>query len=295
MGRMRPCLTSLVTLFFLVASPWVRAQSVEMNPGDSRALRLDVSFEPEADFDEGGAFESWQTRLKVPVFGARLREDLILGLQLNYELTTLDTSFPLLDREEMHRLELGSMLVYKSDDSPWTALLGGWVGLATDGSSVTGDDVAVRALAAGGYRFSDRFNLLFGAYYSNDFGDATLFPGLGFMWKVSENWTASLIPPRLRLTYQINDLWSVSAEAYPDGGAWSAESFEGDPALVERKAFRAGVRVERQLGESGSFHFGMGSALGRELRIENENTGRLLFESDIDDGLYFSTGLAFRF
>lgn len=32
-----------------------------------------------------------------------------------------------------------------------------------------------------------------------------------------------------------------------------------------------------------------------ELRLEEENSGRLLFESDASSGAYFSTGLSFQF
>jgi hypothetical protein len=293
MPKSKPLLLSLLSLTLLTDA--LRAQSLDMNPSDSRAIRLEASFEPEADLDGGGNLETWQTRLRVPFFGTRLGTDWFLGLQLNHEMTFLDLNPGLLADEELTRLEVGAILGWRPEGSKWTALLGTWGGVSTDWSEINGEDFVLRVLAAGGYRFSDRFTLLFGAYYSNDFGDATVFPGPGFIWKVTDAWTASLIPPRLRVSYAFNDLWSLSAEAYPDGGTWSAESVDGDQATVERKNFRTGLRLERRLGEKGAIHIGAGWALGRELRAEREDNGSLLFESDVDDGLYISTGFSYSF
>lgn len=293
MPKTAPLLLGLLPLALLTTS--LRAQSMDMNPSEARAVRLDASFEPEADLDQGGSVQTWQTRLRLPLFGTAIGTDWRLGFQLNHELTFLDLSPDLLANEEFHRLELGAVLSWRPESSNWTALLGTWGGLSTDWSDVDGEDFVLRVLATGGYRFSDRFTLLFGAYYSNDFGDATVFPSLGFIWKISDAWTASLIPPRLRLSYAFNDRWSLSAEAYPDGDSWSAESLDGDQATVERKNFRTGLRLERQLGEKGVFHIGAGWSLGRELRAEREDNSRLIFESDVEDGLYFGTGISFRF
>ena len=284
-----------LALAALLVVPALRAQSVDMNPTDGPAIRFDASYEPAADLDRGGEVETWQTRLRLPLFGTKLGSDGFLGFQLNLELTVLDLDPALLENDALHRLELGVLAGWRPETSGWTALFGVWGGLSTDWSDVDSEDFVLRILATGGYRFSDRFTLLFGAYYSNDFGDATVFPGLGFLWKISDAWSASLIPPRLRLTYAFNERWSLSAEAYPDGGSWSAESPDGNQATVERKNFRTGLRLERQLGESGAFHLGAGWALGRELRAEREDNGRLLFESDVEDGLYLSAGVSFRF
>jgi hypothetical protein len=293
MPRPNPILFTLLCLPLLTNA--LQAQSMDMSPSDVRAIRLDANFEPQADLDRGGNLQTWQARLRLPVFGARLGTDWFLGLQLNHEMTFLDLNPELLAHDELTRLEVGALFGWRPEGSNWTALLGAWGGLSTDWSDIGSDDFVFRALAAGGYRFSDRFTLLFGAYYSNDFGDATLFPSLGFIWKLDDAWTASLIPPRLRLSYALSDRWTFSVEAFPDGDSWSAETLDDSQASVERKNFHAGFRLERRIGESGACHLGAGWALGRELRAEREDNGRLLFESDVDDGLYVSTGFSFSF
>jgi hypothetical protein len=274
------------------------SQTTEMNPDMSnagRAIRLDALFEPSADLDKGGSFEFYQARLAAPLFGKRIGEEWILAARMKYEYSVLDVSEDLLSQDSLHRLEMGPMLIYKAKDSAWTGILAANIGLASDWSEINEEDVVLSVLGSVGYRFSDSFTLLLGAYYSQDFGNAKLFPGIGFLWKVSPQWTVNLTPPRLRISYTPTDAWRFVAEAYPDGGAWSVEASNGEQASLERKALRTGVRIERKITENGFAYLGGGWAMGRELRLEEENSGRLLYESDASNGAYFSAGMNFQF
>lgn len=58
---------------------------------------------------------------------------------------------------------------------------------------------------------------------------------------------------------------------------------------------RAGARIERKIANDGWAYVGGGWAFGRELRIEEEDSGRLLLESDVDGGAFFAVGLSFGF
>lgn len=278
----------------LMAASDVMAQSMELNPDVARTARLDTWFEPASDLDRGGEVEFFQSRIASPVYGQRVG-DWVLGLRAGYEFTSLDLPGDLLAESSLHRLELGPTAVYAPAGSPWRAFVLSSAGLATDFSSLDGEDVIYTAIAAVGYKFSDRFSLLAGGYYSQDFGDARLFPGIGFLWQVTDDWSVSLLPPRLRIAYTPNDSWRFALEAYPDGGGWSVESEDGQQALLERKSLRAGLRIERKIGDKSWAYLGAGWAFGREYRLEDENTGRLLFESDADDGAYLALGFNFGF
>lgn len=269
-----------------------------MNPdmgNAGRSIRVDDVFEPSTDLDQGGSFEFYQARLVAPLYGKKIGEDWVLAARMKYEYSALEMSEDYLSHDSLHRVEAGPMLLYKAKDSRWSGILAANVGLATDWSEVGEDDVVLSVLGSVGYRFSDEFTLLLGAYYSQDFGDARLFPGIGFLWKISPQWTVNLTPPRLRISYAPTDDWRFVAEAYPDGGSWSVEASNGEQASLERKTLRAGVRVERKITEKGFAYLGGGWAMGRELRLEEEDSGRLLYESDASNGAYFSAGLNFQF
>ena len=122
-----------------------------------------------------------------------------------------------------------------------------------------------------------------------------MLPGIGFIWEINSQWTASLLPPRVRIAYSPSSDWRFSLEAYPDGGFWSVETADGEQASLERKALRTGVRVERKIADNSWAYVSGGWAFGREIRIEEENGGRVPFESDVDDGAYLAVGLTFGF
>lgn len=288
--------STLLTAFGLLYSCSLHGQSAELNPEAGAPLvRMDFLWEPEAGLDRGGEVEFFQARLGVPIFGQKVGEDWIWGLRTRYEFSSLEISGDPIANSELHRLDLGPTLIYRPEDSAWRAFFSGTIGLATDFSDVNSEDVVYSVLAAGGYKFSDRFTLLFGAYYSQDFGDARLFPGVGFVWKVADKWTASLLPPRLQVAYAPNDDWRFALEGYPDGDSWSVESATGEQSSLERKALRAGVRIERRVSENGWLFAGAGWAFGRELRLEGEESGRVSYESDADDGAYLSLGISVGF
>lgn len=272
----------------------LHAQSLELNPDGARKARFDTWYEPSADIDKGGEMEFFQVRLGSPIYARRLGE-FVWGIRASYEFTSLDLSNEVLAESAFHRMDVGPTVAYVPEGSPWRAFAFGGVGLASDFTEVNSEDVVFSLLAAVGYKFSDSFTLLAGGYYSQDFGDAQIFPGVGFIWNLSERWTMSLLPPRARLSYAPNDSWRFAIEGYPDGGGWSVEAANGEQAGLERKAWRTGVRIERKIADDGWVYVGGGWAFGRELRLEEEGSGRLLLESDVDGGAFFSVGLSFGF
>lgn len=261
-----------------------------------RSLRLDYSFEPESDLDAGGTIQYQEAAFSTPLFGAKLGQDWLVAMRLRYRFAELDwQDQALLDNDPLHRLDLNLSLIYRPESSPWTAFLSAGPALAVDDSGIGDDAWLFTAIAGVGYRFSDRFALLAGAYYSQDFGESRLLPGPGFIWTPSEKWNLSLIPPRLRIAYAPSSDWRVALEAFPNGGRWSVRTLDGQDAFLDRSGARAGLRIERRvIGENGWLHLGAGWVFSRDLTLESERRG-ILFESDADSGAFISTGFSWRF
>jgi len=260
-----------------------------------RQATLDFSFEPETALDAGGDYSYWDLRLSAPVFGKKLGDDWILGVRFRHRVSELDWSGQtVFDNDLLHRVELNVSLAYRRDSSPWVGFVSAGPVLGTDGSSITSDDLFVVAIVGLGYQFSDRFTLLGGAYFSQDFGESRLLPAPGFIWMPNRKWTLSLIPPRLRIAYLPSSDWRIAAEAFPDGGSWSITTQDGESAFLDRGGVRLGLRVERRVIGNGWLWVGGGWMVGRELIVEAEG-GRRVFESDAESGAYVGTGCAWRF
>lgn len=260
-----------------------------------RQARLDYSYEAEADLDSAGAFSYWDVTLSSPIYGRRLGRNWIFGARLRYRFSELDwTEQALFDNDSLHRLDLSLTLVYKPENSPWSGFLSAGPGLSGDGSNINGDDVLYVAIAGIGYKFSERFTLLAGAYFSQDFGEPLLIPAPGFMWQISKKWNVSLIPPRLRLAYAPSEDWRIVAEAFPNGGRWSVTTLEGEEAFLDRSGARAGLRIERRVVGNAWLQLSGGMVFARDLVLETD-AGKVLFESDAEATPYLSAGFLWRF
>lgn len=261
-----------------------------------RQIRLDYSFEPESDLDAGGTIRLQEAAFSTPLFGRKIGEDWLVAMRLRYRLSELDwQNQALLDDDPLHRLDLNLSLIYRPESSPWTAFLSAGPALASDDSGPSNDAWLFTAIAGAGYRFSDRFTLLAGAYYSQDFGESRLLPGPGFIWTPTEKWSLSLIPPRLRIAYAPAADWRVALEAFPNGGRWSVRTTDGQKAFLDRGGARAGLRIERRvIGENGWLHVGAGWVFSRDLTLE-AGDGAVLFDSRADSGVFVSTGFSWRF
>ena len=260
-----------------------------------RQARLDYSYEAEADLDTAGAFSYWDVTLSSPIYGRKLGRNWIFGARLRYRFSELDwTEQALFDNDSLHRLDLSLTLVYKPENSPWSGFLSAGPGLSGDGSNVNGDDVLYVAIAGIGYKFSERFTLLAGAYFSQDFGEPLLIPAPGFMWQISKKWNVSLIPPRLRIAYAPSEDWRIVAEAFPNGGRWSVTTLEGEEAFLDRSGARAGLRIERRVVGNAWLQLSGGMVFARDLVLETD-AGNVLFESDAEATPYLSAGFLWRF
>ncbi len=293
----------LSTSLVILASPVTAAAQAQIGESDAdsfmasigRQATLDFSFEPSTDLDAGGSFSFWDARLSAPLYGAKLSEDWTLGLRMRYRVSTFDWDRQaIFDNDSLHRIDFSASLIYLPDNSPWMGFLSAGPALATDGSNIDGDDFFFVALAGVGYKFSETFTLLGGAYFSQDFGEPRLLPAPGFVWTPNDEWTLSLIPPRLRIAYAPNRDWRIAAEAFPDGGRWSITTQAGQDAFIDRGGARLGLRVERRVLDNGWMYVGGGWMVARDLQVET-TAGTPVFNSDADAGAWFGAGFAWRF
>ncbi len=293
-------------LILVVSSLGVCAGEEEKVAGDSgspnsfgeaigRQATLEFSYEPSADLDAGGDFSYWDARVSAPVFGGRITDSWFYGFRLRYRLSEFDGSgTELFSQNSLHRIDLSGSLVYRPANSPWVGFLSVGPAMATDGEEIDGDSFLWVGIAGIGYRFSEKFTLLGGGFFSQEFGEPRFLGAPGFIWTPTKALTASLIGPRFRMAYAAGDDWRVAVEAYPDGGRWNIETANGQDAYLDRNGARVGLRLERRVFGNGWLFVGGGYMVSREIEVETVG-GESLFASDADSGLFFNSGFTWRF
>ncbi len=257
--------------------------------------RLDFAWEPESDLDEGGQFSYWDILVNTPVWMNQLGDDWLFGVLMRYRFSEINwDSQAFFQNDYLHRIDLNLALLYHPEHSRWLGLLAAGPALSTSGGRIDNDDWMLVAVAGVGYRFSKNFTLLGAAYLSEDFGDLSVLPIPGFSWQISEAWSAFLLPPWLRVTWQASPQWRLAAEVNTDGSRWSVADLNGDDAYLDRRVIRAGLRLERHLVGNGWLYLSGGWMFNRELSVET-SAGRTLFESDAETSPYLGAGFVWRF
>ena len=260
-----------------------------------RQATLEFTFEPTSDLDAGGDFSYWDTRISVPIFGGKITDSWFYGIRSRYRLSEFDGSgSDFFNQNSLHRLDVNLSLLYRPKSSPWVGFISAGPALATDGENIDSDALLLVGIAGVGYRFSDSFTLLGGGFWSQEFGEPRFLAAPGFIWAPSEEWTASLIGPRLRIAYAPSSNWRIAAEAYPDGGRWNIQTADGQDAFLDRSGARLGLRVERRLFGNGWLFLGGGYMVSRDFEVESVGGDRL-YSSDADSGAFFNTGFTWRF
>jgi hypothetical protein len=260
-----------------------------------RRAMLDYSFEPESTLADNATFTYWDVRLSTPVYGRRLSPSWIFGARFRYRIAEFDWQpQEIFDNSLLHRVDLQLALIYKPETSKWISLLAAGPALVSDLTHITSDDVVFVAMAGIGYQFSPEFTLLAGAYFSQDFGSNSLFPGPGLVWEPTPKWLISFVPPRLRIAYSPNDRWKLALDGFPNGDRWSITTRDGQSAFIDREGLRLGLRLEYQVFNASWIHLGAGWMFERAIRVVDSQANEL-YSQEADSAPYLMTGFTWRF
>lgn len=212
----------------------------------------------------------------------------------SYRVNWFDTSAPLLLPDDtLHAFRLPVVGLYDLSDK-W--LLGGLVmpGYSGDGSEFDDGFSLLSGLVAG-YKHSESLKFFAGAMYSHGFDEDLVFPGVGFMWRATDDLSVSLLPPWASVSYRFGEDWIFSLFGRYDSATWNVESDAAGPARdINIREFRTGLRVERRLANLIWLNLAGGVSLARRMEIETTSSTSLQ-EDDIDPGAFIQAGLNFRY
>ena len=236
---------------------------------------------------------SWEQLTLQGGFGLRkaLNDELKLFYRMNYRLTRIDEGeFSTgADLSHLHDLIVPFSLIYDSLDSPWSffAQISGQ--LASDFSDITSDDFDYSARLGAQYKFSNTFSLNFGAARVRNFGDAMVLPALGCIWQPANDWSFTLLGPRITLSHQISDRLIIRGGGFPTGGLWNIEDDTGNAVDYGFASYNTGVGIDFKLRRGIWLTAWAGANFVNELRAEKN--GDTIFEEDLDNGLFGYLGI----
>ncbi|NQX00495.1 hypothetical protein HQ447_07525, partial [bacterium] len=237
-------------------------------------------------------------RVLVPVWAKDFGEGSVFGTGVSSGLTAMDVDGALgLQQQDLQTLQLQATFAhFPTAREGWMGLAIVSAGLATDFNEIDGDDFALSTVLVGGYQFNPRFTLAAAVAYFHSVGDDTVVPGLGVIWQPNDQWIVQLTPPIVGVGWSPDPGWTFSVSAYPGGGAWDVDQ-EGTNSQVEAiklEGWRAGLGVERRLGEHWRVNAQVGMNFGGELDL-HDSGGDTLFKRDLDPSLFGLLGVAWTF
>lgn len=284
-------------LALLLALPQIAGAQIDSEPENRDPMtampgRFGLLYGTASSESTGSDF-NWQQLTLQGGFALRKKvsDELMLFSGLNYGLTTIDQGrSPLGSKlDTLHEINLPISGVYHREGSPWT-FFGQVAGqLATDFNSVTSDDLYYSGRLGAQYDFSDSFSLNFGVARVLNFGEAQVLPAIGFIWEPRDDWSFTLIGPRITLSHRINERFIIRGGGFPMGGLWNVEDDSGDSVDYGFGSYNAGLGLDYKLRHGVWLSVWGGANFASELRAERN--GDTIFEDKLDSGLFGYIGI----
>lgn len=235
----------------------------------------------------------WEQLTLQGGFGLRkeFNDELKLFYGANYRFTRIDSgNFSSgADLSHLHDIIAPFSLIYDRSTSPWSFFTQISGQLASDFNKITSEDFDYSARIGAQYKFGDSFSLNFGAARVRNFGDAMFLPAIGCIWQPANNWSFTLLGPRITISHQVNDHLIFRGGGFPTGGLWNVEDDIGDQVDYGFASYNAGLGIDFKLRNGIWLTAWAGVTFGNELRAEQN--GDIIFEEDLNSGFSSYLGI----
>tara|TARA_B110000495_G_scaffold168512_1_gene155476 strand:+ start:34 stop:951 length:918 start_codon:yes stop_codon:yes gene_type:complete len=215
------------------------------------------------------------------------------GAGFRYELSKVDISdTSLLNESSLHSIDLPVFAALEqSEKLQWIFLFN--PSLSGDYDHISGDAMSYMTMAGGRYKVSERFQWIFGAFYSTGFNDNTFLPGIGFSWEPTENSDFLFAGPLLRYRYSFTDTLDFVLDGKYSSNDWNTynSGIERDLTIT---SYQLTASLQWNFSEKQAVYGGVGMQVAREIEIKNDN-GAMLYEKDLKSAPVFELGYRFRF
>ena len=206
-----------------------------------------------------------------------LTQDLTLIPLFSYGVTELDfdgtgAGFPIQD-EDLHSASLSAIFVQDFRNTPWFGI--GWTRaeMATDYQNIGSEDFTFDVALGVGYRVNDTLTIGAGFVVTNLNGDEEIFPGINFIWKPCEKFTAGVFGANVLVRYDVNECWYVSLDGTPGGGNWNIKDAAGDSRTIQLDSYWLGLNTHHRIAGELWLSAGVGYTFANEIEVRG-NYGR---------------------
>lgn len=221
-----------------------------------------------------------------------------MGLDLITRMTWLSTSNnSIFESERLYTFGLNGSASYSMGNDT-KLFFGASALMSTDFDTVTSHCVQIGARGGISHRFSDRFSMQLGVYYSPQLSSCPVLPIIGFRYQVDDRWYIQLDSMRLRAINKVNDSFSWGPFVGISAGSWNVKHERRDTRLSMISGI-AGLQGNIALGKWGKYTPTLtgevGCAFANNFQYRNA-TGRHKRESvNADPGLYVQLGVKLAF
>lgn len=280
----------LASTFFSIAR--IDPEPEDRSPMTAMPGRFGILFGGASE-ESGTSNFNWEQLTLQGGFGLRkaINDEFKVFYGINYRFTRINEGdfSSGADLSHLHDLIVPFSFIYDSSDSPWSFFAQVSGQLATDFSDITSDDFDYSARLGAQYKFSNTFSLNFGAARVRNFGDVMVLPALGCIWQPTNDWSFTLLGPRITLSHQINDYLIIRGGGFPTGGLWNIVDDTGNAMDYGFASYNAGFGIDFKLRPGTWLTAWAGANFANQLRAE-EN-GHTIFEEDLDNGFFAYLGI----
>ncbi len=196
-------------------------------------------------------------------------------------------------RFDLHSARVPIQAAWLSADSPWFVYALVAPGISSEFKNSNEDSLDMSVSLDVGYRFSPRFVLAVGAYYTRDYGDDLVLPSIGILWAPTDKYSLSLTSAGIIGTYKCNDDWRIKLKGIPYGGRWFIDN-NGNKQKIELSGGKVGVDIEHRIYKQAWLRLGAGANVFSNLRVEDAR-GREVLDRDLKPALYVTGALHWAF
>ncbi len=197
---------------------------------------------------------------------------------------------------DLYRLQIPVSYWYSFRER-WKFWVSADPGLFTDFKEISGDDLAVSALAVAAYEWRPQWSLSLGVYYSRDLGEDKILPVCGFIWRPNPHWNISATFPRFRVAYAPDERWNFDLSLRPGGSGWNVRTADGRDLNLEYESWRVALGVERLISKDsfGKLYGFAEIGCGFAQQINLKDGGNEISSNDLAEMVTLSFGVRLRF
>ena len=213
----------------------------------------------------------------------------IFGVGTEFHWTRFNFQDISYDTEDLYTIHIPLLGIY--DNKTWLFMGSVGPGVYSDLRHLTDDDVRITGYALANYKWNERFKLSFGAAYDRVFGDDQLYPLLGCVWDIDDEWRLNLVLPYPSMIYAPNRKWNFFADLRPAGSLWNVNG-EEDESDFKLEGYRLGCGAEYSICKHIWLHVAAGLAF--EQKYEYRERGYKYLDATGDDTYFTRIGVVFR-